>query len=184
MKRLVDIIGAVLGIALLSPILIAIAIAVGFSGKGGIIYRQKRIGLHGRPFWINKFRSMIPNADKLGGYSTNAGDLRVTKLGRFLRRSSLDELPQLLNVVLGDMSLIGPRPDVPEQKALYTNEEWRIRHTVRPGITGLAQAVMRSEASVDERKRLDIKYINNQSFKLDVYIILLTLKQVLVKGGK
>jgi lipopolysaccharide/colanic/teichoic acid biosynthesis glycosyltransferase len=130
-----------------------------------------------------KFRSMVINAESLGGYSTADRDPRITPIGRFIRKTSLDELPQLLNVLFGEMSIVGPRPDVPAQRSLYTEEEWMVRHSVRPGITGLAQSTLRSEATTEQRKAMDLEYAKNVSFALDVRIILMTIRQVVFKGG-
>lgn len=126
---------------------------------------------------------MVINAESLGGYSTADCDPRITPIGRFIRRTSLDELPQLLNVLVGDMSIVGPRPDVPAQRSFYTEDEWMVRHSIRPGITGLAQSTMRSEATKEQRKAMDLEYANNASLALDARIILMTIKQIIFKGG-
>ena len=126
---------------------------------------------------------MVPNADKIGGYSTETNDPRITSIGRFIRKTSIDELPQLVNVILGDMSIVGPRPDVPAQRANYTQPEWEKRTSVKPGITGLAQATMRSDATEAERKNLDFQYVEQQEFLFDMKIILMTIRQVLFRGG-
>lgn len=125
---------------------------------------------------------MVVNADKRGPYYTVPGDKRVTKVGHFLRKTSLDELPQLFNVFWGDMSLVGPRPDVPAQKVLYNEADWLKRVSVRPGITGLAQAVLRSSASDEKRRFLDLEYIDKASFWFDIKILWMTLRTVL-KGS-
>lgn len=183
MKRLVDVGVATVALLLLSPLLAAVAIAI-YAGDGGpVLFRQRRVGKNAREFSIYKFRSMVMNAEKIGGFSTADGDPRITRIGRFIRRTSIDELPQLFNVLLGDMSLVGPRPDVPAQRPTYTDEEWALRHKVRPGITGLAQATLRSEATVEQRKQMDLRYANQSSVSLDVKIIILTFKQVFLKGG-
>lgn len=130
-----------------------------------------------------KFRSMRVDADRIGGYSTATNDPRITGIGRFIRRTSLDELPQLLNVIKGDMSLVGPRPDVPKQRFLYSDEEWLMRHQVRPGVTGLAQATLRSTGTEDERKALDLEYVQRRSLRLDLWILVLTARQVVFVGG-
>ncbi len=130
-----------------------------------------------------KFRSMVANADQIGGYSTAAGDPRITPIGRFVRRTSIDELPQLLNVLKGDMSLVGPRPDVPAQEELHDPADWQERHKVRPGITGMAQALSRGTATVEERLAMDLKYVREQSLWLDLKIIWWTVRQVLGRGG-
>ena len=183
MKRLFDIVVSAILLLLFSPILIGVAIAVRIDSPGPVIYKQIRVGQHLRPFGIYKFRSMVANADKIGGHSTPKGDARVTRVGRFIRKTSLDELPQLINVLMGDMSLVGPRPDVPAQEALYTPEDWIKRHSVRPGITGLAQATVRSAAKPGERTRLDLEYVDTASFRKDIVILAQTAKQVLMRGS-
>lgn len=150
---------------------------------GGAIFRQKRVGLGGRLFDVLKFRSMVTNADKIGGYSTADGDARITRSGRFIRKTSLDELPQLINVLKGEMSLVGPRPDTPMQEANYSPKEWAKRCSVRPGITGLAQATLRSEATPEERTRLDLDYVDRAGVGFDLQILGMTIRQVLFKGG-
>jgi Sugar transferases involved in lipopolysaccharide synthesis len=150
---------------------------------GPIFYRQRRVGRKGILFNMFKFRSMRVDADQIGPHFTSANDPRITKVGRFLRKTSLDELPQLLNVVLGDMSIVGPRPNVAAQSTEYSVESWEKRNLVRPGITGLAQATVRSEATPQQRELLDLEYVDNANFILDMKIILKTAKQVLTKGG-
>lgn len=183
MKRLFDI--AVSGVFLLlfSPVMIGLAIAVRLDSPGPVIYRQIRVGRDRRPFGIYKFRSMVTDADKIGGHSTAKGDARVTRVGRFIRKTSLDELPQLINVLKGDMSLVGPRPDVPIQEAQYTPADWIRRTSVRPGITGLAQATLRSAATPQERTRLDLEYVDTASLSRDISILALTARQVLGRGS-
>jgi lipopolysaccharide/colanic/teichoic acid biosynthesis glycosyltransferase len=126
---------------------------------------------------------MVVESESIGPYFTVEGDPRITRLGRFLRRSSLDEIPQLLNVLRGDMSLVGPRPNVFAQRTDYTLEEWGKRHSVKPGITGLHQALYRSNSTLEQRNIIDLEYVDKQSFFLDLKIILWTAKQVLFKGG-
>jgi lipopolysaccharide/colanic/teichoic acid biosynthesis glycosyltransferase len=130
-----------------------------------------------------KFRSMVRNAAAIGPYYTASDDPRVTTVGRFLRRSSIDELPQLLNVLMGDMSLVGPRPDVPVQRPLYNDGDWAQRCSVRPGITGLAQALLRSEATESQRLALDLRYAREHNFWLDLRIIAWTLGRATGRGG-
>ena len=127
--------------------------------------------------------SMVSNADQIGSYQTATNDQRITTIGKRLRKTSLDELPQLLNVLKGDMSFVGPRPDVPAQQNHYSTQEWQQRHSVRPGITGWAQATLRSSATPEERKQLDLEYVSNHSIGLDIKIMLLTAKQIIIKGG-
>lgn len=183
MKRLLDIVCSLIGLLLLLPIFLLITLLIYIDDPGSIFYQQKRIGKNGQVFKIIKFRSMKADADKVGPYFTTENDLRITTVGRILRRTSLDELPQLLNVLLGEMSLVGPRPNVEQQRELYTKEEWKVRNSVQPGITGLAQATLRSNASEKERTALDLEYVSKSSFIFDLKIILLTIKQVILKGG-
>lgn len=183
MKRLFDILCAAGAIVVLSPVLLGVVAVIYFSDFGPVLFKQRRVGRAGREFFIYKFRSMVLNAESLGGYSTAEGDPRITRVGRFIRRTSLDELPQLFNVLLGHMSVVGPRPDVPAQRALYTEQEWRLRHSVRPGITGLAQATLRSAATEQQRKQLDLEYAQQASLIKDLEIIAMTFKQVFGKGG-
>lgn len=183
MKRFFDIAASGAALILLLPLFLAIGVAIKLDSKGRIFFRQERVGLNGNLFKIFKFRSMVADAPKRGPYFTAAGDPRITKAGSFLRKTSLDELPQLLNVLLGDMSLVGPRPDVPAQRGQYTEDEWTRRHTVRPGITGLAQATLRSSATPEERKALDLEYVGKADILSDIKILFMTVKQVLCKGG-
>lgn len=159
-----------------------------------IIYKAKRIGLHGKPFFMYKFRTMVENADKIGGASTAGDDPRITPVGRVLRKFKLDELPQLWNVLIGDMSLVGPRPDVEEVINMMTPIEKRIILSVRPGITDLASLWDSNEeerlrgkpdphqAYLDEiwpeKKRLQIQYVQNKSLLLDITIILKTIWKI------
>lgn len=183
MKRLFDIIIAALLLLCSLPLFLPLALAIRLDSPGSPFYRQIRVGRSGRTFGMLKFRSMVANADRIGGHSTAAGDARITKVGRFIRKTSLDELPQLLNVLSGDMSLVGPRPDVPAQEADYRPEDWVLRHRVRPGVTGLAQALKRSAATPAERTEMDLRYVREQSLWLDLKILWWTARQVLSKGG-
>lgn len=183
MKRIFDCIVSLCGLITLAPFLLPVALLILIDSPGPIFYRQDRIGKNQKIFRLYKFRSMVANADQTGGYSTSRGDQRITRIGHILRRTSIDELPQLLNVLVGDMSLVGPRPDVPAQKSLYHKDDWEKRHRVRPGITGLAQATLRSSATMKQRTKLDLSYVDNQSLWLDIRIIALTARQILIKGG-
>ena len=151
-KRALDFVASLVALLLLSPVLAATALAVMLEGGRPVLFRQVRVGQGGREFGMYKFRSMVTNAAAIGPYHTSADDPRITRVGRFIRRTSLDELPQLFNVLLGDMSLVGPRPDVPAQRALYALADWDLRCSVRPGITGLAQARLRSAATESQRQ--------------------------------
>jgi lipopolysaccharide/colanic/teichoic acid biosynthesis glycosyltransferase len=183
MKRCFDICISALALLGLSPIMLAVAFAVWAYDRKPVLYRQIRVGRTGAEFGMYKFRSMRTDADRIGGYSTATNDPRITGVGRFIRRTSLDELPQLFNVLFGDMSLVGPRPDVPQQRSLYTEEEWRQRHQVRPGVTGLAQATLRSNCTEEQRKALDLEYVRRSSLGFDLRIIALTVRQILFVGG-
>jgi lipopolysaccharide/colanic/teichoic acid biosynthesis glycosyltransferase len=171
-------------LAVLSPVLLACALAVRWSSPGPVLFRQRRLGLHGRPFLLLKFRSMVHNAPDIrnpdGSVYTGADDPRVTRIGRFLRKTSLDELPQLFNVLRGDMSLVGPRPDQVDQIRFYTGTEKR-KLLVKPGITGLAQINGRNNITWEQRKALDVEYVGRQSFWLDVVILAKTIPYVLLR---
>lgn len=183
MKRAFDIAVSFAALVLLSPVLLGVAIAVLADGGRPVLFRQTRIGLGGREFGMLKFRSMVPGAADIGPYHTSANDPRITRVGRFIRRTSLDELPQLLNVLRGDMSLVGPRPDVPAQRALYTEADWAARCSVRPGLTGLAQALARSEAKPEQRLALDLRYVREQGLVTDLKILWWTLARVTGQGS-
>jgi lipopolysaccharide/colanic/teichoic acid biosynthesis glycosyltransferase len=183
MKRLLDVAVSLLALLLLSPVLLAAAVAVVADSGRPVLFRQVRVGLGGRHFGMYKFRTMVRDAAARGPYHTLDDDPRITRVGRFLRRSSIDELPQLLNVLKGDMSLVGPRPDVPVQRALYADADWQARCSVRPGITGLAQALIRSGGAEGERLSLDLRYVREQSFWLDLKILWLTLGRLTGKGA-
>jgi len=182
MKRIVDLVGAGIALVLLTPLLVASAIAVGATSRGGVFFRQTRVGRGGVPFVMLKFRSMVDAAEASGGWETLPNDPRVTRVGRLLRRTSIDELPQLLNVIRGDMSLVGPRPLVPAQEFDHEAEQWRERCTVRPGMTGLAQVALRSEAG-DRRIELDLEYVRSMSVGLDFKIMFGTIRRLGGSGG-
>jgi lipopolysaccharide/colanic/teichoic acid biosynthesis glycosyltransferase len=183
LKRVFDISLSLLALLVLFPLFFIVSLGIYCSDKGPFFFKQKRVGRNGTEFGIYKFRSMVVNAESLGGYSTADADPRITAIGRWIRKTSIDELPQLINVLLGDMSLVGPRPDVPAQKKLYTEQEWQLRNSVRPGITGLAQATLRSEATTEQRKALDLQYVQEISLLTDLKIIFMTIRQVVMKGG-
>ena len=183
MKRVFDIAVALIALAVLWPLLLVVALAIRLDSPGPALFRQTRVGMEGRPFPMLKFRSKVVDAERVGGYSTAVGDPRITRVGHFIRRTSLDELPQLFNVLRGDMSWVGPRPDVPAQKGNYSDADWRARHRVRPGITGLAQATLRSAATPAQRLALDLEYVERASLLFDLKILLLTVRQVLGKGS-
>lgn len=167
---------------LLSPLLVAATVACAFGDGFPVLFRQVRVGLNGREFHMYKFRSMVREASAVGPHFTDgAGDPRITRVGRFLRRTSIDELPQLLNVIKGDMSLVGPRPDLPVQRSLYAEQQWIERCSVRPGITGLAQALFRSDATHEQRIAADLRYVREVGVWLDLRILLWTIRRI---GGR
>ena len=180
-KRLLDLLIAVLALVLLSPLLLLTAAAVKLSSKGPVIFKQRRLGRDGREFDFYKFRSMVVNAEKTGsGVYSGKGDPRVTKVGRFLRATSIDELPQLVNILKGDMALIGPRPPLtyhPWPIDRYT-ERQRHMFDVRPGITGWAQTHGRKDVEWHKRIELNVWYVEHVSFWLDVKIFFLTFLKV------
>ena len=163
--------------------MLIISLLIIIDTSGGVIYKQKRVGYLGKVFDMYKFRSMFANRSEPGNYYTDKNDTRITRVGRYIRRASLDELPQLFNVLKGDMSLVGPRPDVSAQRGLYTESEWTLRNSIRPGITGLQQATLRSDCTEEQRKSLDFEYINKKSIFFDIYILWLTFLQIVSRGG-
>jgi lipopolysaccharide/colanic/teichoic acid biosynthesis glycosyltransferase len=183
MKRLTDIVFSLTVLILLAPMLLLAALAVVLDSGLPVFFKQTRVGLKGREFGMFKFRSMVINAASTGPYFTDANDARITRVGQFIRRTSIDELPQIINVLLGDMSLVGPRPDVPVQQSLYAPEDWAQRCSVRPGITGLAQVMIRSVGSHQDRLDLDLRYIRDQNLWVDVKVMWLTLGRLSGKGG-
>ena len=183
MKRAFDILLSLFALALLSPVLLLTALAVFVDSGRPILFKQRRVGLGGREFGMYKFRSMVQGAAAIGPYFTSAGDPRITRVGRFIRRTSLDELPQLLNVLRGDMSLVGPRPDVPAQRGLYSEADWALRCSVRPGITGMAQALVRSNATHERRLALDLQYVREQGLLTDFKVLWWTLARLSGQGS-
>ena len=175
-KRIVDFLAAGIGLIVLSPLLLIVAIRIWVTMGRPVLFGQRRPGYKAKPFTIYKFRTMREAFDKEGQPLPDAE--RLTALGRFLRKTSLDELPELWNVVKGDMSLVGPRPLFKEYLPYYTDREQR-RHEVRPGITGLAQVNGRNALPWDERLELDVQYVENWSLSADIHILLMTFWQVL-----
>ncbi len=179
-KRALDILGAAIGLIVFSPILIVIALMIRREMGSPVLFHQTRPGREGKPFQMIKFRTMRDAIDADGRPLPDAE--RLTKLGRFLRASSLDELPELWNVLKGEMSLVGPRPLLMEYLLLYSPEQAR-RHEVRPGVTGWAQVNGRNAISWDEKFALDIWYVDNRSLWLDLKIIWLTIRKVVKREG-
>jgi sugar transferase EpsL len=179
-KRLMDLVVAAIALVVLSPVLVAVALAVAIRQGRPILFRQQRPGLGGKLFTIYKFRTMrVPRAGEVYYLTDNE---RITRLGKFLRATSLDELPELLNVLRGDMSLVGPRPLLPEYLEKYTPEEAR-RHLVKPGITGWAVVNGRNVLRFEDRLRLDVWYVDHWSLRLDVRILATTFWQVVRRKG-
>jgi len=179
-KRLLDFLAAFFGLVLISPVFILVTIALFFANQGKPFFFQKRPGRNEKIFSIIKFKSMNDKKDANGNLLPD-GD-RLTKVGSFVRKTSLDEIPQLLNVLKGDMSLIGPRPLLIQYLPLY-NETQKKRHNVRPGITGWAQVNGRNAISWQQKFEYDVWYVDNLSFLLDIKILFLTIKKVFVREG-
>lgn len=165
----------------LLPLILLIIFAVVTESTGAPIFRQRRVGRGGKEFTIYKIRTMKKNSER-GAYSTRVNDPRITKIGRHLRITSLDEIPQFWNLFLGNMSLIGPRPNVPAQRSLYTATEWELRNKLKPGITGLAQSTFRSSSTDRNRKRLDLFYAKHCCLYLDILILFRTVNILFKKG--
>lgn len=180
MKRLFDFLLSLVGLLVLAPPLLLLVLLVRYKLGGPVFFRQIRPGLHGKPFEMVKFRTMTDACGADGALLPDA--LRLTPFGRFLRASSLDELPELWNVLKGDMSLVGPRPLLMEYLPLYNPEQAR-RHAVRPGITGWAQVNGRNAICWEEKFALDTWYVDHQSLALDIRILWLTIRKVLVREG-
>ncbi len=179
-KRLFDVIVAFLLLLILSPLLLILLILLKLKHKSGVFFIQDRPGVHGKIFKLIKFKTMTDEKDENGNLLPD--ELRITKIGNFIRSLSLDELPQLINVLKGDMSFVGPRPLIPKYLSLYSKEQFR-RHDVRPGITGWAQVNGRNNISWGKKFELDVWYVENLSFFLDIRIIALTVKKVLMRDG-
>jgi len=194
MKRLFDLFWSINGLILFSPFLIIISIVIKLNDFGPVFYKAPRVGLSGKLFKMYKFRTMVVNADKIGASSTTLSDSRITGIGKFLRKYKLDEMPQLINVFIGNMSIVGPRPDVKSFTDLYTEEENAIL-SVKPGITDYASIWNSNEGEIlegstdpdatykeliwPEKKRLQLKYVREHSLWVDIKIVFLTLQAVL-----
>ena len=183
MKRAFDFCVAAAALALLALPMALIAVLVWLDSGRPVLFAQTRVGRDGRSFRLLKFRSMVVDAEARGPQRTAAADPRITRSGRWLRRTSLDELPQLLNVLRGDMSLVGPRPDVPAQRGDYSEADWRLRCSVRPGLTGLAQARYRSRATPSQRLDADLDYVEHHGLRRDLAILGMTVAQLLRRSG-
>ncbi|MEA2312557.1 MAG: hypothetical protein QOE28_2525 [Solirubrobacteraceae bacterium] len=182
-KRALDVLGAVVALLVAAPVLAVAAVAIRLEGRGHPIYRQRRVGRDGVPFELYKLRTMVTGAETMGaGLAVDAGDARITRVGAFLRRTSIDELPNLINVVRGEMSLVGPRPTVQVQVDRYTDRQRR-RLDSRPGITGWAQVNGRASLPWAERIELDLWYHDHATLRLDVTIMLASVRMVFTGRG-
>jgi lipopolysaccharide/colanic/teichoic acid biosynthesis glycosyltransferase len=201
MQRILDIFLSILGLVFISPILVPIIIILRFSGEGEIFYLQPRIGLNGNLFNIIKLATMLKNSENMGaGTLTLKNDPRVLPIGRFLRKSKINELPQLFNILLGDMSIVGPRPLVPEGESFYTENQSKLLRSVRPGVTGIGSLVLRDEESYYAHRSdshefyksvispykasVEMWYVQNKSIFVDSKIVLLTIFSILVPSLK
>jgi len=197
MKRIFDFVFSGLAILFLLPVGLLMALIIWLTDRGPVFYRAPRVGLNGRLFKMFKFRTMVVNADKIGASSTTLSDPRITHIGHFLRRYKLDEIPQLINVLIGDMSIVGPRPEVKKFTDMFTDEEKAIL-SVKPGITDWASLWNIDEGKVlegaedpdkaymmliwPEKKRLQLEYVRQQSMINDIRIIFLTLRAIFIKN--
>ena len=189
-KRVFDVIASLLGLVILSPVFLVLAICIKLDDGGPVFYSQERIGKNGKPFKMYKFRSMRVNADKEleeiarqnevdGAMFKIKNDSRITRIGKFIRKTSIDEFPQLVNVLLGQMSIVGPRPPLPREVVEYTNYD-KQRLYVSPGCTGLWQVTVRNSVGFDEMVNIDLHYIQRRSVFLDLKIIIKTIKVIFV----
>lgn len=183
MKRIFDCLLILLVSPLVVPVYFLCIFVLIISQGSPIYFYQERVGLNGKIFRLIKFRSMVSNAEDLGGVQTLTNDARITHIGQLIRRTSLDELPQLLNVLRGDMSIVGPRPYLLKQREQFDEKEWTQRLLLPPGITGLAQISGRSELSMKERIKFDLEYIDKRTMIFDLVIILKTIKLVILQKG-
>ena len=182
-RRAFDVVVAGTGLVLASPLLLLAIVAIRLESKGGAVYRQRRVGLDGSEFDVLKLRTMVDGAERIGaGLAVNVGDARITRVGKLLRRTSLDELPNLVNVLRGEMAIVGPRPTLPHQVAQYTERE-RGRLAVRPGITGWAQVNGRTSLPWAQRIELDLWYIEHRTWRLDLQILWRSARQVIAGEG-
>ena len=180
MQRILDILIAALVLVLVSPLLLLVAVAIKLDSRGPVLFKQERVGRHFKPFRMYKFRTMVAGADRLGPGVTAGNDGRVTRVGRFIRDTKLDELPQLWNVLKGEMSLVGPRPYL-EREIPEMGQQEGIILRVRPGITGIWQVTERNATGFDQRVQTDVEYVRNWSPWLDIYVLARTFL-VVVEG--
>ena len=179
MRRALDILVAVAGLVVTAPVMAAAMIAIRLETRGRAIYRQRRVGLHGREFDVLKLRTMVDGAEAIGaGMAVNVGDARITRVGKFLRRTSLDELPNLVNILRGDMSLVGPRPCIPYEVDNFAPHHFE-RFLVPAGVTGLWQVSARANATFGEALDMDVAYVRGWSLRLDLRLLFRTPVQVI-----
>lgn len=178
-KRMIDIIGALFGIIVFLPVFIITAILIKIESKGSIIFKQLRIGKDSKPFYIYKFRSMRIDAPNLATNDLKDPDIYITKIGKIIRKTSIDELPQLFNILKGDMSIVGPRPVIEKEQELLDRRKESSVDKVMPGITGWAQINGRDNLGVDEKVKYDREYLYKRSLKFDLYIMVMTVLKVL-----
>jgi lipopolysaccharide/colanic/teichoic acid biosynthesis glycosyltransferase len=199
MKRLFDIISSLIVLSILLPFFIIISLVILFSSRGGIFYKQIRVGKNGREFYLYKFRSMVSGADKKGQLTVGMNDHRITRVGTFLRKYKLDEFPQLINIILGDMSVVGPRPEVPKYVRLYSPQQKKVL-SVRPGLTDYASLEYINENEILGKAKdpertyieeimpaklaLNMKYIDEKSFGTDLKIIFRTIGKIFKRNGR
>ena len=186
LKRILDIAVAVIALIILSPVMLITAVMIKLDSKGPVLYSQERVGLYGKIFFVHKFRSMKQDAEaKCGPVLAAEGDTRITKFGRLMRATRLDELPQLFNVLKGEMSIVGPRPERPffVKQFIAQKPEYDYRHNVKPGITGLAQIAGKYNTSAYDKLIYDLLYIQDFSVKTDLMIMLQTFKVLLTKSS-
>lgn len=182
MIRILDLVISLFLIVATVPVVLVCIIAIKFDSDGPFLFRQTRVGLYGKPFVLLKLRTMCQDAEKKGPLTTSPRDSRITKVGSFLRKWSIDELPQLWNVIIGEMSLVGPRPATRDQEAMYPITTWKKRHSVRPGITGVAQAVNRSSGTMRQNRRLDLVGVRLAANPCTyIYILVLTFFAVALR---
>jgi len=181
-KRFTDIIISLIALILTSPLLIIAVIAIRFESKGGVFFSQERVGKNGKIFKIYKLRTMVFNADKIGPVLTQLSDKRITKIGKLLRLTSLDEIPQMMNVLKGDMSIIGPRPEVPSIIKTYNTQQLAVLD-YQPGITGIVQISGRAALEIETKLKMDIEYYPNENFWSDFVIMAKTPFAILSNNG-
>ena len=182
LKRIIDVLGSLCGIIVFSPIFIITSILIKLESKGSIIFKQIRVGKDSRPFYIYKFRSMKTDAPNIATNDLKNPEMYITRVGKFIRKTSIDELPQLFNILKGDMSIVGPRPVIEKEYDLLQLRRECYVDKIKPGVTGWAQINGRDNLNAEEKVKYDKEYLYNRSIKFDIYILLKTFKKV-IKGS-